>query len=430
MLFDIRQIDPGWNATASMVLNFNSPYRTREILHGQFAGNHTSNLAIVYEPRTIPVPWPFLCGSTGLSLLTALWGTYSPTLIPIVVSWWMASKRTVLRPFGRIPAASRPQLHWGVTGFITKGIPLLIGTVRSVAALVQSAQTVGSMGGRHAAPSALCMLMLSVMPYIADKGSPHRFINYLAILDVLCVFVSLAIMVYSRANPSAGFYSKLSVVNGTCPVVVDECRKLIDVGCLTDSRQSDLSRRDLNWHSTNMIGLSELALSIVVFAFGAIVLVVALYVVFAVFSILAWLCNGCRRQKSRAREQRHLSPEEIAMRRRKNDITLADLATWSMTAIVIWGAISIPLHYVQQVNPKQVYVMDGSGPEVPGYASPWMVENRTTHKYELANYNGENATTGSWSDCFIASTPTDPLGFWEIWWRERSANIESVLALV
>lgn len=93
------------------------------------------------------------------------------------------------------------------------------------------------------------------------------------------------------------------------------------------------------------------------------------------------------------------------------------LSSIVLFCVIVFTGVTIPLHCLQETNPRSILVVDSFGPLGPAPAlSPSDV------------YSGGNST--HWSNCFHIHAPADRWGFWHVWWEEHGKELDSILALV
>jgi hypothetical protein len=91
--------------------------------------------------------------------------------------------------------------------------------------------------------------------------------------------------------------------------------------------------------------------------------------------------------------------------------TLTSLCGKMAVIIAVYTLVAFPVHVVQQTRPRTIRAYDGFGPPA----------GRDT----AAALNSK-----SWSASFLVERPTDPLGFFGVWWRQHGRQWDKLLTFI
>jgi hypothetical protein len=411
-----RKMESSSNSLGSAV-SLVSPFNSSTTYFGTLNPYRTTNATVVYDPRTLPTPWPYLAASYALSFLCAVFGIISPA----VTATFQELFRRIIRLFGRKERDDPPENTWGSFITVFKLIFLAILTIRSVSAFVIAVKAVGSNSARFAAPSALAVLLMAIVPYIVDKAAPHAAIRALGVIDALLVFIALCLMVYGTLNKSGFYYGRLFPAGGNCAIYVRNCNKLyLDlVGCGVGFNK--YSTTDVNEIQRNPVAFSEAILGSLMFIMGLPVFVVAVMVVYSLARGLAWATRQIDNWTSKTfakRERTEAALPRIPKLREKleNERVLRHFSWLTVFAILLFSVVALPINHYQMTRPRPHHVVDGGGP----LALP---ETGPGYTYIFGNHT-------SWIDCFEVTPPHDRYGFWGLWWEEHRKQVETVLAVL
>ncbi|KAF4625643.1 hypothetical protein G7Y89_g12524 [Cudoniella acicularis] len=350
----------------------NNPYNSTTI-HQAINSNITSNVGVVYSHTTLPAPWPWLVASIGLSLLTNILSILSVKLRSTSDQKWEFSNLT---------------LSIGTT---------ILSTIRSVAAFFSAINAVrGNSSTRFQSAAALACLLFSIGP--ARRGHRFQFLRGVASMNM--IFVSLAIFInqLQLLQKSPTYYGKWFLQGGAKPAWVCNCNSPGKI-----DPTFDISFGGCNW--PNYIVMCDLFLGNLFFS-GAVVVLFALVVeqLWLGGGIRAWVAAVPGRLR-RAFQNRGAAYSEVSSefkdeeaisrrRRGKNESLNRDKMignTSAIMVIVLCAILTIPLHYVQETQPKITHVWDQGV-------------------------------------CFDVEPQADWLGFWDVWWEEHKTSMETVLA--
>jgi hypothetical protein len=168
--------------------------------YGTLDASHHSTVAIIYDPTTLPTPWPVLVTGLSLSILVALYG--------------------VLTMNNRHPDSdgSRSFPHIGDI------IATVISAIRATTAFITAIRAVSTYSGRFQSPAALAVLSSSIIPSLFDGGiSPLTLING---YSLLVASLATCIMTFSFYNHKLNYYAEWFLVGGTCPSVLPSCDRI------------------------------------------------------------------------------------------------------------------------------------------------------------------------------------------------------------
>ncbi len=420
------------------------------IYRGTLNASHTSTVALVYTTRTLPMPWPFYLASMGLSLLLALWTRYLPRLLGLFeplhrwVYFTVAHNRWYF-PGDAICATSECQeaaraaawrrlRHWALHA------PLVVGSARTLGALVLAARVTLNDDSRRPAPSALMALFATVVP----TGMVSVFALGLASLDIVLLAITAGIMLFRGSGRHGIGYGAVVAVtaasgggsgsggnggSGACPLNVPTVRRGMRlVGCgLASLRAADKRRlgepsfalpqrkknsdaRFYNAFSGGSIKPGEEALAVI---FAGLL---GLYIVFFATAVVVGLfISVCQSALSFCRRRRRGATTTIRNNGNNNAWTdealLVSFSSVAAVVIAFYIVCMFPAHYVQQTRRRVTTVFDSVGPVVRSDSA--------------AALNGS-----SWSDRFRVVRPADRLGFFEVWWRDHGRRWDTLLAFL
>jgi hypothetical protein len=354
-----------------------SPYNNPSTTTGFYDQAHTSTANLVYEPRTLPTPWPILIIGFVVSFLTALWATISN----------FKQHKQIQR------SRSSRQSSTIILSSLTILI-LIITSIRSVSALIQTIRATQNGNNRAADILALCALLISNCQYIFMNtvSNPYELrhihmlnmsLRFLAGIDILFVLIS-SFTLFSMLVNDDNYYAKWFLEGGTCPVPVDGCSQLAYVGCRVSAitGETRINAKNLNTvNNANFLRLEQLLTGI-----------------FLIATLISMLPFLLRQRKIIKRNGVNVTSES-ALR--------AYLRLGACFLIVILAVISLSLTAVQERNPKAIHIIDSFGAVLPASSS-----------------NGS-----SWSDCFVIKAPANQYGFLDVWWTERRSKVVDLLSL-
>ncbi|KAH8669447.1 hypothetical protein BGZ60DRAFT_35275 [Tricladium varicosporioides] len=410
---ELAQLQPGLNNTVS------SPVAGENLIRGFWDSNHLSAASIHYTQATLPTPWPVLLAGLLMSLGSAIKilisNSKKPTMVSIAINTAFSSLQVV----------------------------------RCVLAFLGACIAIKSHEGRFRPPSAIVVLLLSTIPYSLERRS-FRISRVFAGIGILFAIITLSMMVAIRAKDSNDYYGKWVLDfsgnvtgysnTGNCPFVVGQdddprntCPDPYYVGCglnlIPDDIyktnktlwQSKISGQNPNtYHVRNKLALGETILGLILLipgiGGGFFILIPLGFVLMG--SYIVWAVKFLRRPFA----VDPLDPNDELERYKKNTAKISTIA------ILIFIAVSFPLHYLQQTRPTGFMVLDSFGPlEQAEYQTTdvWGVQ-----KPMLDSWTGNSRNGTSWSDFFYVETPTDDWGFVNHWWIENRNRVENWLPIL
>ncbi|KAI9859283.1 MAG: hypothetical protein M1813_007057 [Trichoglossum hirsutum] len=389
---------------ATIAANFTSPIANDNIQYGLVNPVHSSTMSIVYTSSTLPTPWPILLAGLLWSLLSAI--------------------------RGMLPQRSKPSqvIYFSFS---------VIAFIRCLAALIAACEALATTGGRFRPASAVVVLLLSTLPYALNPRS-YRLSRALAAIGTILVFITLSMMIAVRAKDSNNYYAKWVLTGGNCPAIIGKsmlniCPPLYYVGCglslpevakATDAelRMSFMQPQNPNtFKDTNKLALGETILGLLLIApfillgigFTLFVIATAMYTLWEVF---VWLFESFAR------------PFETDWDEGGED-NVRFTATVAVVVILVYIAVSFPLHYDIQTKSRMFVVFDGFGNLQPANL-------QVGHDYYdsgdiiWSSWTGDSANGTSWGDFFLVQTPTDRLGFLGHWWKTNKVRIMNWIAIL
>jgi hypothetical protein len=390
-----------------------SPFNTSSLAMGE--NNHLSTVGLVYTENTFPTPWPILIINIAVSIVTGGFG--------------------VISDFRLVTQKAKKERSMGLISVIITIACVAYQTIRCISEFYNSIKAFRRENGKFASGLSTAGLILSLYPYLTPTWMvlpdiSTRTKNFWSIVQIIAYidsFIALTVtaMVFGAyLRPSALYYGKTFLSGGNCPFVVTSCSSLPQVGCGLDN--STIAGTNYikpgnpdSTHWTNYIRSAEYVQSIMFFiSIGLIVLPTCVFS--CIFSCIAGYDSGRRSARAEQQSQYQLSqylepedpePENLALRTNED----SEEGKWagvlfravSIFMILIFAAIEIPLHYVQEAKPRSISVLDSFGP------LQWA-----------------NATTDSWSDCFQLHAPADRNGFLSTWWQTYQKDALIIMGLL
>jgi hypothetical protein len=415
-------------------------------------------------------PWPFYLASMGLSLLLMVWGRYAlPATAPLepVHRWayftvvhnrWYFPGDTIVASDAAATASSAanrgPQpmaisedeaariAAWHRFRSFATYLPLFVNTVRSLGATTLAAQVFMRDGGdvRRPALSNVAAILIGVAPYIV-RPALFTAASTLASADAALLAITAGIVGLARPAGPGRTYGDLTAVGGTCPLNVPRMNAGLPlVGCglealsAADKQRLGEPRFRLEAPGVspgtirNVFGGGPAAQgefwSAVVFTLIVAPIPMLYSVVVLVAGLLRYglqlrslLARSCRRRvviSSSAADgsnNRHRNNDGCNSEAGQQTPKLASLCGTMAVIIAVYMLCMFPVHVVQQTRPSVIRAYDGFGPAV--------------RRDSAAALNGT-----SWSDWFLVERPTEPLGFFGVWWREHGKRWDTLLAFV
>ncbi|EPS35611.1 hypothetical protein H072_10972 [Dactylellina haptotyla CBS 200.50] len=392
-------------------------------LHGGawYMANHTSTISFAYERETILTPWPWLLFSFGVSFLTAGWGYFS-----------------TLKQ--RHEETKGERLRAKITIAI-----LLLTTVRSVATLILAIKSYTN-PLRYPPPSAIAALFISALSSALDCGLlPGRFygavLKRVAQIDALVTCAAMVMMFAIPFAKGSFLYGRYTYAGGHCPITVtNRPYKPTVVGCPSNYTVLSAKERAEFWGGVPRViddlnasytSASEIALVVLAVVVGG-------YITVSGFRLIGWTRETIEyiwnyKEESERKKGRELesNSEELyfvgSLKREKPKAPVRrDASAFILLSILMFAAVSVPIHAVQQNRPKLWKVLDGFGPP----DKPKKTSDGPTFRGEFDKFPGENANGTSWVDCYDVGPPTSTDGFMRAWIDVQKKDPLTFLAMI
>ena len=379
--------------------------------------NHSSTVGLIYANNTFPTPWPILTVSILYSFITSLWA---------LISDYRILKKRFRNPSMPAMTVIRTVLMLG-----SQTIRIFSVCTSSIAAL----QNVD--GGKFASPLSSLTLTLSMVPYLnsvwvhVPDTSYRTKVFWTAVQAVAAVNTIISIVItcitfVGFLRPADPYYSKSYLSGGNCPIVVSSCLDTSMVGCGLDNKtlagKSYVNPQDPNIiHWANYIRAEGYIESILfwissplsLFAFGSLLFLAVVNMGLVIASPFSSTARVAFRQQAASSYPKYQQEGPANPTQTIDNVYnealeggLGQKAS-SPLLILIFAAIEIPLHYLQEAKPRSVYVIDSLGPLVEA-----------------------NSTLTSWSDCFKIHAPADHYGFLNTWAQNYANETAVYLGLI
>jgi hypothetical protein len=374
--------------------------------------NKTSTISVVYLPKHLPTPWPWLVASFTLSLSLSLVGIVlgastedAPTPISEVnqANQYSETMNPTVSIVATNDSVDREKI---TTGTILSRTVFVIGftytTFRAFALL-----SIFLRSQHHLVPfpasSAIMLLVFSTICYTCKTAG---------ILQLFACAVSIMVSVICYLGPGSGpglnwqnTYGAFIIAGGNCPSATcdkgDPYPQVI--GCPKEPQiLSDFGVIGDTDGLVGIIGVSYLSCIIV-------------YLIFShVFKSLL------RRFRSR-RSPNMRKPWKVVLRESclrpwatKSGVAYGALLGTFFLSLVLAGIV-IPIHVVYERKGQSVSYLDGFGPLTNGTLLDPIPQ----------------PSSAVWTDCFTIKSPTDRLGFWNDWRMEKGGQvIERFIAIL
>ncbi|KAF3941531.1 hypothetical protein ABW19_dt0203254 [Dactylella cylindrospora] len=236
-------------------------------------------------------------------------------------------------------------------------------------------------------------------------------------------------------------YSKFHITGGSCPILVEECTYgPAIVGCPATQGLSDQQKAEFWGAYVNPInGLAimdtyvwptELAVAILAIIVGAYITVSGFRLVSWGRNLVEYVLNYKQEKERKKNRELEANTEELyfvgALKREKPRAPIRkDASVFIILAILIFAAVSVPLHAVQENFAKDFIMMDGFGsPDAVRKDS----EGPRFRDQLIKGYSGENANASSWVDCFTVALPLEKSGWMDAWIEQQ--EVLSFLAMI
>ncbi|KAF3928007.1 hypothetical protein AA313_de0200621 [Arthrobotrys entomopaga] len=384
--------------------------------------SHFSTVGFVYQENTIPTPWPWLLVSFVISFMVASWGYYS-TL------------------------KQRNEAKGENTRARVTLLVLVITTIRSIATFILAIKSYTS-PLRFPASSAIAALFISALSNALDCGLlPARFYGFvfkrLAQLNAWITFASLVMMFALPFVRNEFEYGRYVIAGGHCPVAVTNCPYHPTViGCPEDydtlSEKERASFYGAQVRTINGLNLAnsiiprmEVAIFVLAAVVGGYIAVSGFRLIGRTQQLIEYVWNWreeAERKKNRAEEA---NSEELyfvgSLKREKPKAPIRrDASAFIILAILIFAAVSVPTHAVEEAHPRTIIIMDGMGPS----AKPKLETDGPTFRSQFLNFSGENENGTSWSDCYNRIAPASKDGFISAWINVQKQDPLTFLAML
>ncbi|KAF3935383.1 hypothetical protein ABW20_dc0101099 [Dactylellina cionopaga] len=388
-----------------------------------YAAKHTSTVSLVYEPSTIPVPWPWLLFSFAISFLVAGWGYYS----------------TLKQRHEAKGESTRARITLLI---------LLLTTVRSIATFILAVKAYTD-PSRYPPVSAIAGLFISALSSALDCGLlPSRFytsvVKRIAQLNAWMAFAALTMMFVLPFVKSTFLYNRYSFAGGSCPVAVQICPPQPPiVGCPNNA--SVLSDREkAAFYGALPRDISGLALTATYIspeeiAIAVLAIVVGVYITVSGFRLIGWaqemfeyVLNYKEEAERKKNRELESNSEELyfvgSLKRKKPAAPIRkDASAFIILSILVFAAVSVPLHAFQQSHPRDIIVVDGFGEESKAKK---LSDGPKFREQLVKSYSGENNDGTSWVSCYHITAPASPVGFMNEWTALQQQEPLTFLAML
>jgi hypothetical protein len=384
-----------------------SPFNTTSVSTGIFNPEHTSTATLIYNPQSIPTPWPVLASGYIVSLIGTLW---------ILKDYFQKGEAYAVPDKG-----FTIKTWWNIGDTSYQAYRIIVAVRKAIQSVhnplipTQDLYQLEFMG-----------LALAKSSFIDIFYNAPRVNAYLKIV-ISVISILVAIPAYESAlrvvHRDSQYYSRWQLVGGNCPLVVGSCQHLEYVGCGINAT-TGIALRDPNIINTsNYLRIWE-------YIGGIGTLIV--WPIVIIWTVITYIIVATEVLEARAAAKRDGSAvlhaqlaKHPAMRRVMELVNVENsremgrmFLKWVpgfFLAIIVQAVPGIVLTVIQQQRPKSIFVVDSFGPLAH---APTLLPAQ--------NYTGGNAT--SWSDCFEIHAPSDKWGFTDYW--INSTGIVQKLALL
>lgn len=428
----------------SIILGFmgvQSSYKSWESDSPRF--NSESTIALT--PNTGPKAYMPLLPGHHRRWSSANSSTYTQIIENDAMEAYYADRRPSSTYLRRLSASS---MHGGLGRFalFTTALGISWSTIRAgalLAILIRITQ-----GERHTYPGIISVVIMftSVQPYLGSRAMP-RILYLLVVADLLAIYTGIVLATLSFFRAHRTSYQQFGVRGGNCPCMLgfrtaDDMRSCASfaahppaqIGCDASflwSNNTDSSTnatmtypkscllsgdhdKDLDPNLMTYMVLAEMIVGGVGLLYGLVVLAVA----------VRWIPRALR-HPSRLFEAFALTDDHhgptttiypssspVAPGRQKMPSRAIGMTVLAFIALLIFAAVTIIVHVLDETRPIRLFYMDSAGPLV--------VASSTA---------APSSTGGSWSDCFVVDTPYWADGGFALWWSFRQSRLMRALAL-
>ncbi|KAK6540688.1 hypothetical protein TWF694_008081 [Orbilia ellipsospora] len=407
----VNQTDVGW------------PFGTNGLKPGgSYMKNHTSTVSFVYQENTIPTPWPWLLVSFAISFAVASWGYYS-TL------------------------KQRHEAKGENTRARITLVVLVLTTIRSIATFILAIKAYMS-PLRYPANSAIAALFISALSSALDCGLlPARYYGFvfkrLAQLNAWITFAALVMMFALPFVRREFEYGRFTIAGGHCPVAVTNCpyHPLL-IGCPNDYDTLSEKERASFWGATvsplqglnlanSIISPMEVAIVVLAAVVGGYIAVSGFRLIGRTQEMVEYIWNWREESERKKNREQEANSEELyfvgSLKREKPKAPIRrDASAFIILAILLFTAVSVPIHAYEEAHPKSIIIVDGIGPP----DKPKLSTDGPTFRSEFLNFSGENANATSWSDCYPLTAPASKDGFISAWIELQKKDPLTFLAML
>ncbi|KAH6665488.1 hypothetical protein B0J14DRAFT_232615 [Halenospora varia] len=366
---------------------------------GTYNSSHFSTVALSYDAKTLPTPWPVLLASFMISFLLTARGIQSSLKIH----------------------------NDTITSRIFDHIATGINSVRAVTAFLTALAAIRTNEARFEAPSALAMMALSIVPSLLPSHPWDLPRALVAAVNLFLTFLSMCFMTFGVYNHKLDYYAKWLPAGGNCPVFLNGCWPFNVVGCgfiqYYPSQGSEYEAEPNLSHIQNKLAFAEQIMG------SLLMWVIGLVGVGLGFGFV-WLILGGFRNVDWSDLWDYLSGGQDPDPSEPDNGFVAIRGIFyiiSLIGILIYATITLPLHITQQRQSRTFAVADSFG-NVSNDAG-W---DTYYHQWPALNatYSGDSINGTAWIDCFNVTTPVDYWGFAGEWWEIHKRQIQVILPVV
>jgi len=379
------------------------------LLHGQLDPSHTSNISVNYAPGGQPTPWPFLCASTGVSVVIGLLG------------FFMSVRKARGEVVKEIPDA--PKIHQ----VVISNASALLSTIRSFSSFGLAVKSIHFPDARHPASSSLLLLFIS-LNLIENNTALFIASEIFIFIDTVLVYTSIILIVASNLGQDS-FYAQYTVTGGNCPIGAHvACSPHHNatwtmVGCGNDTVNPTGLNATLVDDSTRL-RIGEQAIGYTGIIYGALFLFLSARSLF--FSIRTYIAAYRGRKNGDSKMGVYYSHIHTIGNANLRDWHVSHLKQkmLSILFLIIIAAISLPMSVYYEQHPDYFSFIDSFGTFDTAYSNNL---GNLSYTASLNAFKGGNDTR--WSDCFYPRLPGDRLGFIGDWWDTKTNQALAVLAM-
>lgn len=370
--------------------NFESPFDWRNISYGIQRKNHTTDAVLVYKSDTLPLPWPYLVASMGVSLLLAI-------VYWITGGFWENRKKSM--------------------GFFARLIFVVYHTIRAAIIFIRAVKAVANNSERWMSPTVLLVTMVAMAPAIATND---QFQLCVISVDILLVYTAFELMVFGRFKPGANLYGGFYLAGGNCPRLYEFEDSPNVVGCPPVNRTLQMlqDQRINRLFGPNTLTTAEFVIGVVCSL--SLIIVVPTVVCASLYFVRCLIICASRRQPDKERN----SQDDVNHDSKAEDLWKAKrwIGKASYIVIIIAAIIIIPQTLARQTGENQrLRIYDSFGPLAP--------YNRTLDICVAGGYCRMEVGE-SWDDMFDVQLVHHRLGFFEYWWNTDKTKPLNWLALI